>query len=596
MIKFTEIENGYLSEIEIENQTTKWICGEFHFWGETKVPCGIKCSVARELKNGRIAEKYTFTNCSENTVNVQTGDLGIWVPFNDSYDKSSVTMRENCHAHLWCGGKSSYVCCLAMNGKAPHLGLVLTSGSIENYLVERLENSNDRGDIMLLSAPVTLAPNEKYVISWEIFEHTYDDFFSILKEYENYTHIEAKTFTFFENEEAKICINGKETVLPKNPGYNKITKDNYVFAYQILPTFDELVKNRCEFIVNNQQEHTGELKGAYTVYDNETHTRFFEEMPNPNHNAGRERLGMGVLIAKYLQIHFDEKMFESLNEYSDFILREYFNAETGEVFNMIHRDNSRRRIYNNAWFATFFKEMYKLTKEIKYLEYMCGAFYDLYENGGLHFYPLNIEMYDSIKCLEKENMLKEKEKLFVFFKKNADYILSNGTNYPSIEVKFEDNIVIPAGSILAQMYQLTDDEKYLKGAKEHLDIHKIFLFFQPDGRMHGVSVHHWDDFWFGKRRLYGDTYPHYWSSAGSLLYAQMSIIENDRKIKEKYKKIARAGIRSCLGNFFHDGSATCAIVTPYSVNGMRGEFIDPWANDQDWAMYHALLFDEMFGI
>lgn len=66
--------------------------------------------------------------------------------------------------------------------------------------------------------------------------------------------------------------------------------------------------------------------------------------------------------------------------------------------------------------------------------------------------------------------------------------------------------------------------------------------------------------------------------------------------KDTFLRIARAGIRSCLGCFFPDGSATCAIVTPYSVNGKKGQFIDPWANDQDWALYHAILFDEEFGI
>ena len=597
MITYIEKEQKYLSDIKIENQTTNWINGCFHAWGEVKAPSGISCSVSRKMtEKGRIYEEYSFINTADETVRIKTGDLGIWTPFNDSYDSADITERENCHAHLWCGGKSSYVCCLSMGGKSPHLGLVLTAGSIDQYLAEREESSNDRGDIMLLVAPTEIKPNEKYTVSWEIFEHQYDDFFDILAEYQNYVPIESRTFTFFKNENARISVNGDELDLPKSIGYHKVKEETHTFAYQILPVFKKLIRKRCEFIVNNQQEHEGDLKGAYMIYDNETQSRFFEEIPVPDHNAGRERIGMGALIAKYLQIHFDKSIYASLMDYVAFILREHFDPSTGEVFNSIHRDNSWRRIYNNAWFATFFREVYKLTKDNKYLSYMCGAFFDLYNHGGERFYPLNIEMYDSINCLEKANMNEEKEKLFAYFKKNADYMLSNGTHYPSFEVKFEDNIVTPAGSVLLQMYKLTGDESYLSGAKEHLDIHKIFLFFQPDARMHGVSIHHWDDFWFGKRRLYGDTYPHYWSTTGSLLYAQMSLVETDKHLKQQYEDIARAGIRSCLGNFFPDGSATCAIVTPYSINGTRGEFIDPWANDQDWAMYHALLFDEMMGI
>ena len=597
MISFIENGQKNISGIKIDGQTTIWINGEFHLWGEVKAPRGIALSVIRQMTaKGRVYEEYSFENTTKETIKVETGDLGIWVPFNDSYDSADKSVRYNCHAHLWCGGESSYVCCLSMSGKAPHLGLVVTSGSIDNYLIEREKNSNDRGDIMLIVSPTVIKPREKYTVSWELFEHNYDNFFSILEEYSNYVPVISKTFTFFESENATISINSVDKTLPKNIGYNKIKEKNYSYSYQILPDFHDLVKKRCLFIVNNQQERKGVLRGAYLIYDNETHSRFFEDIPFPDHNAGRERVGMGVLIAKFLQLQFDNELYASLMEYVDFIMREHFDSTTGEVFNSINRDNSWRRLYNNAWFATFFRELYKLTKDTIFLKYMCGAFYDLYNNGGKNFYPLNIELYDSIKCLEESKMDEEKEKLLFLFRQNADYILSKGIHYPSLEVRFEDNIVTPAGSILLQMFRLTGEKKYLIGSKEHLNIHKIFLFFQPDAHMHGVSIHHWDDFWFGKRKLYGDTYPHYWSTAGSLFYAQMSIVEKDKLLKQKYEDIARAGIRSCLGNFFPDGSATCAIIKPFSINGFRGEFADPWANDQDWAMYHALLFDETMGI
>ena len=49
-----------------------------------------------------------------------------------------------------------------MGGEPPNLGLVLTSGSICGYSVERdLERtSNDRGDFILHTAPFSLAPND----------------------------------------------------------------------------------------------------------------------------------------------------------------------------------------------------------------------------------------------------------------------------------------------------------------------------------------------------------------------------------------------------------------------------------------------------
>lgn len=52
------------------------------------------------------------------------------------------------HAHIWCGGEVSYVMGLRMVVEAPHLGLILTKGSLKSYSVERDLSliSNDRGD------------------------------------------------------------------------------------------------------------------------------------------------------------------------------------------------------------------------------------------------------------------------------------------------------------------------------------------------------------------------------------------------------------------------------------------------------------------
>ena len=50
--------------------------------------------------------------------------------------------------------------------------------------------------------------------------------------------------------------------------------------------------------------------------------------------------------------------------------------------------------------------------------------------------------------------------------------------------------------------------------------------------------------------------------------------------------------RGCLNLFRKDGSASCAMVYPEMVNGKKGHYYDPWANDQDWALYFALRYEE----
>ena len=51
---------------------------------------------------------------------------------------------------------------------------------------------------------------------------------------------------------------------------------------------------------------------------------------------------------------------------------------------------------------------------------------------------------------------------------------------------------------------------------------------------------------------------------------------------------AKASLRGCLNLFFIDGMASCAMVYPDTVNGKKAHYYDPWANDQDWALYYAV--------
>ncbi len=579
--------DGTLGAIYLNDTVLNWAEGEFHFWGECKTPENIRTDISRKSDGNGIIEKYTFTNAGDSDISISKGDIGIWLPFNDSYEDARTSYQKHCHVHPWCGGENSWVNAVRCDGTFPCLGLALTGGSFCTYSVERENNSNDRGDFLFLISPCIIKAHESYTLSFVLFEYS-GDFFSALNKYQPVVH--AEYFTFFDDEVPEIYIDSKK-VMPKcTKGYHTVNYGDSFFRYQVIPKLNVLAKVRCEFIAKNQQEHGGVLDGAYLIYDNETHERVYEE--NPNHNAGRERIGMGLLMARYLQHNYDITLHESLKKYTDFVLREYFDEETGEVFNELHRDNHRRRIYNNAWYASFFRELYRLEKDKRWLKCMFKAFRDLYMHGGYSFYPLAMEITDSLECLKHAGMKREYDALYGMFSKNADHILKNGIDYPGFEVRFEDNIVVPAGMISCQMYMLTNDKKYLLAAEDHLRLHEAFTGFQPDARMHSASVHHWDDFWFGKRRLYGDTYPHYWITAGALLYANMGICKNDISLIQK----ARAAMRTSLSLFSENGQATCAIFTPYTSNGNAGDFIDPWANDQDWALYHALVFDEMCGI
>ena len=87
--------------------------------------------------------------------------------------------------------------------------------------------------------------------------------------------------------------------------------------------------------------------------------------------------------------------------------------------------------------------------------------------------------------------------------------------------------------------------------------------------------------------LYGDTFPHYWSCLSARAYKEYYDISGDLDYLAK----ARRCLRNCLCLFTPAGHGSCAYVYPYRCNGVRGEFYDAWANDQDFALYFILKFD-----
>lgn len=83
----------------------------------------------------------------------------------------------------------------------------------------------------------------------------------------------------------------------------------------------------------------------------------------------------------------------------------------------------------------------------------------------------------------------------------------------------------------------------------------------------------------------GDTFPHYWSTLSGAAFYLYSQCTGDHSYKERAENIVRNNL--CL--FFEDGKASCAYIYPNKVNGVKGGFYDPYANDQDWALVYYLL-------
>ena len=66
-----------------------------------------------------------------------------------------------------------FVTGIQLGGEAPHLGMVLTKGSLAGYSIQRnlLSQSNDRGCFLLHPDAMELAAGETVTLEWIIFRH-----------------------------------------------------------------------------------------------------------------------------------------------------------------------------------------------------------------------------------------------------------------------------------------------------------------------------------------------------------------------------------------------------------------------------------------
>lgn len=105
-------------------------------------------------------------------------------------------------------------------------------------------------------------------------------------------------------------------------------------------------------------------------------------------------------------------------------------------------------------------------------------------------------------------------------------------------------------------------------------------------------IRFWDDYWFGKNRTKGDTLPHHLSVLTARAYIAYSLLSGEKKWMDK----AEECLRNCMCLIGDNGRGSAAYVYPYKLNGKRGEFFDPWSNDQDLVLYDTLYFADYASI
>jgi hypothetical protein len=570
----------------------------------------------RATPAGRMNETYKFTNAGPQPLLLPAGDIGIQTPFNDNYTGGApVCLTNRCNAHIWCGGTTSYVCAIRMGGAAPHLGLALTQGSLAGYSQDDANSSDDRGLLSLNPAAMTLKPGQSQVVSWTLFwDRGWDDFFAQASKIPAFIRLAATQYTVTQGDTTTITATGalrhphlsdnghiltliqtahgwKCVDRPSGLGDHLIRltdgKVNTLLRLFVTPPPMNLIRSRVLFIVRYQQRNAPgtPLDGAYLVYDNDTHEQIYQA--GNDHDAGRERVGMGCLVARYLLVCPDpavkRELRASLDRYYAFINRE-LTDDKGVVYNDVgHEDTGR--LYNYPLVAELHLLMFQVTQDPQCLQRFARTIRMFYSRGGDRFYCIGLPVTEGLAQLKAAGMTADYQAVLAEFTQHADMLAANGVHIPTSEVSYEQSIVAPAVQILTETYRATHRKRYLQAAESLYPLMVAFNGQQPDYHLNDIAIRHWDDYWFGKARQYGDTFPHYWSTITAISFHDLAMAVHNPMDQSRAEKIVSNNL--CL--FRPDGSASCAYIDPLEVDGKPGQFFDAWANDQDWAMDNYLV-------
>ncbi len=575
----------------------------------------LQVTVERSFDNyGNLNERFTFKNLAYADLFLSGHNCSIEVPFNDRYTYADDCLIHKCDTHIWCGLDTTYINALKMGVSDKNVGLVVTKGAFDGYSVLGCD-SNNRGRFLLNPASFVLMYGEEYVIEWVIFRHSgKNDFRDKAFMSPNFIDIRAEHHTLFQGEpirftvgfghfpeniriydkfgEIKYSAENRELKVeyfPQNLGEYRIFVEadgTVTYAdFLVKEDFKTLLARRVDFIVANQQyQRKGSpLDGAFLIYDNKNNHMIFEDCI-PDHNACQERIGMGLLLARYLQVNKNEKVYTALMKYVAFVKREFYDESDGYVYTTVGKDRSKIRLYNAPWVSTLFTELYYLTKDKGYLREVLRLLKVYYAMGGDKFYPNGISILRTADAFRTADMKAEYCEIFDMFKNHVDNMVENGVSYPRHEVNFEQTIVSPAATFISEFAILSGEKKYKDAAKTHIEILERFSGSQPSFHLNEIPIRYWDDYWFGKFMIKGDTFPHYWSCLTARSFYNYYMMSGDKK----YLASAEECMRNCMCLFADDGCASAAYIYPRRLGARFGEMYDEWANDQDFALYFAL--------
>ncbi|MEU8221130.1 hypothetical protein [Kribbella sp. NPDC048915] len=538
-----------------------------------------------ELRVGRrFGEQWTETYELRNVgaEPVEIGSLAISTPYRDVYASSHESLTGAVHAHVWTGGADAWVWAVPMDGSGPGLGLQLQEGELWAYSVESREpstSSNIRGHIYLhvtdhARSPhamggqptVVLAPEQSYRWTWQLGWYYDLPAFHAARS----PRIGADRLAAEVGE--TIRLHDGRDLSADAPGVQYVEAMDGKARIAVL--FHEplrvIAERRVRFVLDRQRrpELADSRRYAFVPYDNDSGLTVLSGAWRDWSDA-RERVGTALLLQEVRDRGWGDRaeLDEALAGYEQFV-RDHLLDDQGTVQDdSIHQNEVR--LYNFPWFARFLLGQGDRAGAARILD-------RYYELGGDHFLAFDLGPLLSELGLH-EHLIR-----------HAKTFIAYGDELPPHEVNYEQSMVAPLLELLVAAYRIAPDE--IGGAEltHRLPWLTAFAADQPDVRLRHVPIRHWDGYWFGRLRLWGDVFPHYWSALSAIVYGAWPRELVSPAEAAWLDRAEEAILRANLVSFAPDGSATCAFVYPSCVNGQPAHVADPLANDQDWALVYAL--------
>ncbi|MGW0786559.1 hypothetical protein [Streptomyces sp. NPDC002913] len=570
---------------------------------------GLRLLVRRVVTGGRLVESYELSN--EGTGPATVTALGIQTPFGDLYDGAARSLDRAVHAHVFTAGTWAWVLARPMSGTGRSLGLIVRRGGLRSYAVEsRNKNSlsDARGHLVLQvtdharnpgafggQPPLVLDAGSSVTVEWEIgWYDSADAFLAATRPPAAFSAYAAEVGRHIVVEGAEVTADDPGAqVTREGAGRYRVTAGRHdTYTLTIGKTartevlfhlpLQEMVRRRARYIMRHQvaRERTGLLRHAFVPVD--TRTGLVQQDNGwVDWSDGSERIAMPLLLQLatergWLERSATEPLLDGWARFA----RAHLLDGTGAPHRGSRMHHLGPRLYDAPWLSQFFHDRYRTTGEKDDLDLAARILDRNLELGGGEHLSLMLSgtALAVAGALESAGEGNRARVLRHGVIGSARHFVRAGSGLPPHEVAYEQSMVAPLIDLLTDAYTLTGDAVFHRAVEERLPWLLAFSGPQPHVRLHGTAIRHWDGYWFGADRLWGDVFPHHWSA---LTACTLLRLPGDLRTEET-DRLALGVLRANMANYRADGSASCAFVMPSCVDGRPAHSSDPLANDQDW--------------